>query len=50
MLDRPEQLGLHLQRQFPDLVQTEGGTMGDFEPAYLPGIGSGKCPLSIRIR
>jgi len=30
----------------PDLVETKGGTMGDFEPAYLPGIGPGKCAFS----
>jgi len=33
MLDYPEQLGLYLQRQFPDLVQAKGGTIGDLEPA-----------------
>src|SRR5512136_2668584 len=46
MLDRPEQLGLRLQRQLPNLVQAKGGTVGDLEPAYLPGIGAGKCPFS----
>ena len=45
MLNHPEQLGLQLQRQFPDLVETKGGTIGDLEPADLPGIGPGKCPL-----
>ena len=45
MLNHPEQLCLQLQRQLPDLVQAKGGTMGDFEPADLPGIGPGKCPL-----
>ena len=42
MLNHPEQLALQLQRQFPDLVQTKSGTIGDLEPAYLPGIGPGK--------
>ena len=45
MLDRPEQLGLRLQRQLPDLVQAKGGAIGDLEPAYLPGIGPGEGPL-----
>ncbi len=45
MLDHPEQLGLHLRRQFPYLVQTKSGTVGEFEPAHLPGIGPGKRPL-----
>src|SRR4030042_3211296 len=45
MLDHPEQLSLYLQRQFPDLIEAKGGAMGDLEPADLPGIGPGKCPL-----
>src|SRR4030042_7069727 len=45
MLDRPEHLGLPRQRQFPYLVETKGGIMGDLEPADLPGIGPGKCSL-----
>jgi len=45
MLDHPEQLRLHLQRQFPNLVETKGGTIGDLESADLPGIGSCKCSL-----
>ena len=31
ILDHPEQLGLHLQWQLPDLVETKGGTIGDLE-------------------
>ena len=45
MLDHPEHLRLHLERQLPDLVQAKSGTMGDLEPADLPGIGPGKGPL-----
>jgi hypothetical protein len=36
MLDRPQELCLRLQGQFPDLVQAKGGPVGDFEPADLP--------------
>jgi len=35
MLNHPEQLGLRLQRQLPDLVQAKGGTVGDFKPKGL---------------
>jgi hypothetical protein len=45
MLDHPEQLGLHLRRQFPYLVQAKRGTIGELEPAHLPGIGPRKSPL-----
>src|SRR3989339_424692 len=45
MLNHPEQLCLNLQRQFPDLVQANGGTMGDFKPTDPPDIGPGKCPF-----
>ena len=45
MLDRPEQLGLYLQRQLPDLVQAKRGSVGNLEPADLPTIGPGKGSL-----
>jgi hypothetical protein len=45
MLNHPEGLCLHLQRQLPDLVQAKGGMIGNLESTDLPGIGPGKCPL-----
>ena len=44
VLEHPQQLGLHAQRQVADLVEEERPAVGELEPAFFLPVGAGERP------
>ena len=47
LLEHPQHLALHAQRQLADLVEEEGAALGELEAARLPAVGAGEGPFLV---